>query len=265
MVGERRADRAYFELRGDRVCSAAQRRARAALSGTADRRGRGRIRSSTSISCRWRYSGAARRTKRSAGGACGSPKTGFGRALSKIVERTVQRPQHPGVFRRAHPAARCHGGRTERAAQRAARAALAAHGMRAQRASSIGPDLSHRRTLVLHILKTQAVRQAVRDEMQARQLLRRPALLLARKHAMEIAANYSQAFITFMAMLLGRLWNSAVRRRGIRAYREFERRRRRRGNHLRSLPSKPHGLSAAVVHRSTARGLRFRMSPPARI
>jgi glycerol-3-phosphate O-acyltransferase len=80
--------------------------------------------------------------------------------------------------------------------------------LRAQRASSIGPDLSHRRTMVLQVLKTQAVRQAVRNEMQARQLLRRPALLLARKYALEIAANYSQAFVTFMAMALGRLWNS---------------------------------------------------------
>ncbi len=79
---------------------------------------------------------------------------------------------------------------------------------RAQRASSIGPDLSHRRTMVLQILKTQSVRQGVRNEMQARQLQRRPALLLARKFALEIAANYSQAFVTFMAMALGRLWNS---------------------------------------------------------
>jgi glycerol-3-phosphate O-acyltransferase len=80
--------------------------------------------------------------------------------------------------------------------------------LRAQRASSIGPDLSHRRTMVLQILKTQSVRQAVRSEMQARQLQRRPALLLARKYAVEIAANYSQAAVTFMAGLLGRLWNS---------------------------------------------------------
>jgi glycerol-3-phosphate O-acyltransferase len=80
--------------------------------------------------------------------------------------------------------------------------------LRAQRASSIGPDLSHRRTLVLQILKTQAVRQAVRNEMQVRQLQRRQALLLARKYAVEIAANYSQAAVSFMAGLLGRLWNS---------------------------------------------------------
>jgi glycerol-3-phosphate O-acyltransferase len=80
--------------------------------------------------------------------------------------------------------------------------------LRAQRTSSIGPDLSHRRTMVLQILKTRAVRQAVRNEMQVRQLQRRPALLLARRYALEIAANYSQAFVTFMAMALGRLWNS---------------------------------------------------------
>jgi glycerol-3-phosphate O-acyltransferase len=85
-------------------------------------------------------------------------------------------------------------------------------GLRAQRASTIGPDLSHRRTLVAQILKTQAVRQAVRREMEARAeggrpVKRRAALLIARKHAVEIAANYSQSFITFMALLLGRLWN----------------------------------------------------------
>jgi glycerol-3-phosphate O-acyltransferase len=80
--------------------------------------------------------------------------------------------------------------------------------LRAQRASSIGPDLSHRRTLVMQILKTQSVRQAVRNEMQVRQLQRRPALLLARKYAVEIAANYSQAAVSFMAGLLGRVWNS---------------------------------------------------------
>ncbi len=97
--------------------------------------------------------------------------------------------------------------------------------LRAQRASTIGPDLSHRRTMVEHILKTQAVRHAVRREMQARAEQapadprraagraarragqRRAALLTARKYALEIAANYSQPFITFMALLLGRLWN----------------------------------------------------------
>ena len=79
--------------------------------------------------------------------------------------------------------------------------------LRQQRASTIGPDLSHRRTMVAQILKTQAVRRAVRSHMQTRHLKRRAALLAARRDALEIAANYSQAFITFMAALLGRLWN----------------------------------------------------------
>jgi len=94
--------------------------------------------------------------------------------------------------------------------------------LRAQRASTIGPDLSHRRTMVVHVLRTQAVRREVRREMQARaeqarpgrgrkrqsrRAPRRAALLTARKYAVEIAANYSQSFVTFMALLLGRLWN----------------------------------------------------------
>jgi len=94
---------------------------------------------------------------------------------------------------------------------------------RAQRASTIGPDLSHRRTMVAHILRTQAVRHAVRREMQTRREVaaaargrgrpglrrraaRRAVLLTARQYAMEIAANYSQPFITFMASVLKRLW-----------------------------------------------------------
>jgi len=80
-------------------------------------------------------------------------------------------------------------------------------GLRAQRASTIGPDLSHRRTLVTQLLKTADVRAAVRREMQARGLSRRAALIAARKHALEIAANYSEAFIRFMSALLGWLWN----------------------------------------------------------
>ncbi|MGO9632588.1 MAG: glycerol-3-phosphate 1-O-acyltransferase PlsB [Steroidobacteraceae bacterium] len=80
--------------------------------------------------------------------------------------------------------------------------------LRAQRASTIGPDLSHRRTMVMHVLKTQAVRRAVRREMRSRgRQGRRAALKAARRFALEIAANYSQPFITFMALVLGRLWN----------------------------------------------------------
>jgi len=80
-------------------------------------------------------------------------------------------------------------------------------GLRAQRASTIGPDLSHRRTLVAQLLKTADVRAVVRREMQARGLTRRAALLAARRYAIEIAANYSQSFVRFMSAALGWLWN----------------------------------------------------------
>ena len=79
--------------------------------------------------------------------------------------------------------------------------------LRAQRASTIGPDLSHRRTLVAQLLKTADVRNAARGEMREHGSSRRAALIAARKYAVEIAANYSQTFVRFMAALLGWLWN----------------------------------------------------------
>ena len=79
--------------------------------------------------------------------------------------------------------------------------------LRVQRASALGPDLSHRRTLVAQLLKTAAVRRVMRREMQARGYSRRIALLAARKYAIEIAANYSQSFVRFMSVVLGWLWN----------------------------------------------------------
>jgi glycerol-3-phosphate O-acyltransferase len=78
---------------------------------------------------------------------------------------------------------------------------------RRQRAARIGPDMSHRRTIVNRVLRTRAVRAAVLGEMRSRQLPRRKVLLTARGYAEEIAANYSHAFITFMEGFLGRLWN----------------------------------------------------------
>ncbi len=98
-------------------------------------------------------------------------------------------------------------GRNARRAQRLLRAQIAA-----QRASTIGPDLSHRRTLVAQILRTREVRQAVRRSVDAtlpaaRAQQRRAGLERARKYAVEIAANYSQSFVTLMSGVLARVWN----------------------------------------------------------
>ncbi len=78
---------------------------------------------------------------------------------------------------------------------------------RNQRTATIGPDLSHRRTIVAQVLRTQVVRENVRGEMQARGLSRRDALKAAKTYAYEIAANYSHTFVVFMSGVLGRLWN----------------------------------------------------------
>jgi glycerol-3-phosphate O-acyltransferase len=78
---------------------------------------------------------------------------------------------------------------------------------RTQRTATIGPDLSHRRTIVANVLRTRMVREAVRDEMKAKGLSRRAALQVARGYAQEIAANYSHPFVVFMSGVLGKLWN----------------------------------------------------------
>jgi glycerol-3-phosphate O-acyltransferase len=78
---------------------------------------------------------------------------------------------------------------------------------RNQRVAAIGPDLSHRRTIVAQVLRTAAVRDAVRGEMRAQGTQRRDALKVARGYAYEIAANYSHWFVTLMYGVLSRLWN----------------------------------------------------------
>ena len=78
---------------------------------------------------------------------------------------------------------------------------------RRQRAARIGPDMSHRRTILARVLRTRAVRAAAAQEARAKRITRRKALLTARGYGEEIAANYSHAFITFMEAFLRRLWN----------------------------------------------------------
>ncbi len=78
---------------------------------------------------------------------------------------------------------------------------------RKQRAARIGPDLSHRRTVVTRVLRTHAVRAAVAQEMREKKITRRQAMLQAQRYAEEVAANYSHAFVRFLERLLTRLWN----------------------------------------------------------
>ncbi|HEU5136020.1 MAG TPA: glycerol-3-phosphate 1-O-acyltransferase PlsB [Steroidobacteraceae bacterium] len=79
--------------------------------------------------------------------------------------------------------------------------------LRRQRAIRIGPDLSHRRTIVAQVLRARAVRAVVAADAREKHDGFRPGLLQARKYAFEIAANYSHAFVQIAEKLLGRVWN----------------------------------------------------------
>ncbi len=99
------------------------------------------------------------------------------------------------------------GGSGSAAAQAARIARTQRATFRRQRAARIGPDLSHRRTIVARVLRTRAVRAAVAAEIRDKHLPRRKALRVAQSYVEEIAANYSHVFITFMEGFLRRLWN----------------------------------------------------------
>jgi glycerol-3-phosphate O-acyltransferase len=75
------------------------------------------------------------------------------------------------------------------------------------RAARIGPDLSHRRTIVTSVLRTRAVRAVMAQEMREKKITRHQALLRAQRFAEEIAANYSHSFIRFLESVFSRLWN----------------------------------------------------------
>jgi glycerol-3-phosphate O-acyltransferase len=79
--------------------------------------------------------------------------------------------------------------------------------LRRQRATRIGPDLSHRRTIVARVVRARAVRAVAAQEAREKKIPPRQALQLARKYAFEISANYSHAFVQFMERFLARVWN----------------------------------------------------------
>lgn len=76
-----------------------------------------------------------------------------------------------------------------------------------RRTARIGPDLSHRRTVVTRVLRTRAVRAAVAQMMRDKGISRRAALREAVDCAKEIAANYSHVFVRFFEPMLTWLWS----------------------------------------------------------
>jgi len=75
------------------------------------------------------------------------------------------------------------------------------------RTAAIGPDLSHRRTMVDQVINSQTVRAAIEEEARRSGITREAARRQAIKYVREIAANYSYSAIVIAEMAVSWLWN----------------------------------------------------------
>jgi len=79
------------------------------------------------------------------------------------------------------------------------------------RTAAIGPDRSHRRTLLDRVVHSGPVRQAVAAKARRDRIEIYQAEAIARKYAREIAADYSYSFVRIVEILLGWFWNRIYR------------------------------------------------------
>ncbi len=79
------------------------------------------------------------------------------------------------------------------------------------RTAAIGPDRSHRRTLIEQLLRTEIVRHAIAAKARRENISQEAATEIARKYAMEIAADYSYTFVRVAERLLTWFWNRIYR------------------------------------------------------
>ncbi len=73
--------------------------------------------------------------------------------------------------------------------------------------SIIGPDLSHRRTLVNGLINSHHIQQAITEEAKSKGITPEEARYTARKYADEIASDFSFSAIRFLDIVLTWFWN----------------------------------------------------------
>ena len=76
-----------------------------------------------------------------------------------------------------------------------------------RRAAAIGPDLSHRRTVIERVLRSPPVTAAIADQARKEKTDPDKVARKARGYAMEIAANYSYGLVRIGSFLLTWFWN----------------------------------------------------------
>lgn len=89
------------------------------------------------------------------------------------------------------------------------------------RTAAIGPDRSHRRTLVDRIIRSELVHEAIEAKAKRDDISVDKAELIARKYAHEIAADYSYTFIRIADLLFTWFWNQIYRGISVRHFRQF--------------------------------------------
>jgi glycerol-3-phosphate O-acyltransferase len=94
---------------------------------------------------------------------------------------------------------------TDAADRRVAR--LLRNEFRRERELAIGPNLSHRQTLVNQLIESPRIQQAIALTANDQSIPLEKAELRARAMAVEIASDYSYPFIRFYDVLLSALWN----------------------------------------------------------
>ncbi len=108
------------------------------------------------------------------------------------------------------------------------------------RIATIGPDLSHRRTLLNQVVASDSVRRAIRRHSEVNKQPLHKSVARARRYANEIAANYSYTTVRISERLLAWLWNrlyDGLEVRGVDGLKAVVGGQR---GHLRALPPQPH-------------------------
>ncbi len=101
-------------------------------------------------------------------------------------------------------------GMTEEVAVRKISRVLRTH-FRRIRTAVIGPDLSHRRTLLDSVLAAEPVKQAIADQARRDNISHAKAWRRAHDYATEIASDYSHTVIRSLSFLLTPFWNKIYR------------------------------------------------------
>jgi len=90
------------------------------------------------------------------------------------------------------------------------------------RSAAIGPDLSHRRTVIDSVLLSPPVREAIAEQARKENISEYKAWKQGRKFAFEIAANYSYAFVRVASFALKWFWNKIYDGVELQHFREFQ-------------------------------------------